>query len=79
MTGEGKGQGARRCRQQCRPHAAAPPPPAARTPRGAPHAPAGLAAEISVWGLEVCLFVFRCSRGGFICKLEARLVQKRWV
>lgn len=34
-------------------------PPAARTPRGAPHAPAGLAAEISVWGLEVCLFVFR--------------------
>lgn len=78
MTGEGKGQGARRCCQRAGP-TRPPPPPAARTPRGAPHAPAGLAAEISVWGLEVCLFVFRCSCGGFICKLEARLVQKRWV
>lgn len=56
-----------------------PRPPAPLTPRSAPYSPAGSAAEVSVWGLGVSLFVFHCSCGGFIFKLKAWLAQTRWV
>lgn len=53
MTGEGKGQGARRCRQQCRPHAAAPRPPARR---------GALLMPLRVWPLK-----FRSGVWRFVC------------